>query len=803
MDTHFRAKAARAAAAHRRSFVLALALACAGCKSVPADRSASPSRVDSAAKAEAGPHKTAGKETLSAELAALESSDWVEVRQPPFSMRDDKTLRWRHSVLEPLVLLPSADRPDLSSALASSRPIVAANAAIVMAHWGAGQPTQKLVETIRTVEFPLGLRCAAVEALGLVQQPSPAGALRDLLQQFGADKDEPLAKLPDLHADLLRALARHAEPGDENWLTAALHSRAWQVRYEALSAWAVLGPNQDLPPTAIDLRGDRDPRIRAAALRAIAAHRDPHAIEYLQEGLADRTFDVHLAAIAALGELCSDDARTLLGKLKSHRFDLSRAATVGALAAAGMHAEVEAAANDASSQVRLAVAQTLAQAAQEGRQVAAQTVVTAQNLARDASAEVQQQAIASLSSWPLEQAGPVLLLAIAQGGYVARTTAAAQLAARWPAAADFPVDAAVESRASAIADLKDLWSRQYGAINDAAVAAKAEARQLITLSEDRVQELQQLVMTLGQANLPQAARRQTIDALSLAGPQLVVALERRIDTTEPLPSALYEEVLPGVSRTFSLLQRLTAKDVTERRAAAAEMAVETATVALSPLALNRLAELVEAEQDPLVWRSALTAVASDTRDTAVRMAYAAIGHASVEVRRGACEYLAAHGDPRHGEILLGVLQDPDREVVLSAVRALGAVRTLDDPQPLLRMLVSPDKQLQLEAALSLSRLRVRQGLGVLERLAADADSEVRLRIAKAMGEVADQSFLPVLMTMLTDQAAVRQATMISLAQIAGIDVVAHEDGAALSNDEKVRRWQFWYREHQDQESEQR
>jgi HEAT repeat protein len=389
--------------------------------------------------------------------------------------------------------------------------------------------------------------------------------------------------------------------------------------------------------------------------------------------------------------------------------------------------------------VRLAVAKTLAQAAQKDRLVAAQTVVTAQNLARDASAEVQQQAIDSLSGWPLEKAGPVLLLAIAEGGYRGRKTAAAQLSARWPAAADFPVDAAAERRTAAIADLKRLWGEKYGATNDLAAAAHAEAQQLLTLSDDRVQEL----------------------------------------------------------------QRLPSRDATERRAAAAEMAVETATALLSPLALNRLAELVKDEKDPLVWRSILTAIAGDPRDAAAGIAYEAIGNASVEVRRGACEYLAAHGDPRHGQILLGVLQDPDRTVVLAAVRALGAVRILDDPEPLVRMLLSPDRHLQLEAALSLSRLHAPQGAEVLERLASDADLEVRLRAAKAMGEVADQTFLPVLVTLLTDQPVVQQAALTSMEQIACKDVVAPEDGSALSNEEKVRRWQLWYRKRQDRDPETR
>ncbi|HEV3137706.1 MAG TPA: HEAT repeat domain-containing protein [Pirellulales bacterium] len=740
MDAHLRFKASRAAATQYGSFAFALALACAGCQSISGDRSVRNSGVEAVANNASELPSIALDAALPVELAGLESSDWIEVPRQPFVKCDDNTVFWRHSELERLVNLAPAERPDLSPALASCRPIVATNAAIVMARWGAAPPVEKLFEAIHDTEMPQALRCAAAEALGLVRQPSAAAALRKALSQFSADKSGAVESLPELQAHLLRALARQSEPGDEKWFTLALRSPAWQVRYEALGGWAAIATKQDLPPAAVDLRTDRDPRVRAAALRAIAAHRAPHAIEYLQEALGDGTIDVQLAAIEALGELGSDDAGILLSKLKGHPFDLARAATVGAMAAAGMDAEVEAAAKDTSWQVRVAVAQTLAQAGHQSRKVAASTVVMAQNLARDANGDVQRQAIAALSTWPLEQAGPVLLLAVSEGGYLARKTAAAQLAARWPAAADFFADEPTERRTAAIAELKRLWSETHRAIDGAAVADDAEEQPLIAFSEERVE---------------------------------------------------------------GVLERLSSKDVTERREAAAELAVRTATVQLGQLALNRLAELVESEQDPLVWRRVFSAIAGDSRDSAVRIADTAIGNASVEVRRGACEYLTAHGDPRHGAALLGVLQDPDRTVALAAVRALGATGSVNDPQPLLRMLDSPDKQLQLEAALSLSRLHADQGTLALERLCSDADVDLRVRAANAMGELADPTLLPALMTMLTDQTAVAHAAMTSLSQIAQTDVAAEDEATNLTDEAMVRRWQLWYREYQDQDHEKR
>ncbi len=809
MDTiEFRiARAAVFFGVKRAGIALLLALCCTGCKSTPTNpfladhRGEKASPDDTAAGADADESKSAAPSTV--DLTVLEKGGWFEKVSPPFEKRDPDERRWRHQEIDRLLAHPAQGHPDLSSALAGTDAVAAVNAAIVMVHWGIGEPIQQLVAAVREKSLPMNARCAAAEALGAVHPSSPAPQLRELLQEFAGPVDKngtpatAEGQNPELTAVLIRALARHAQPGDEKWFTAALRSPAWYVRIEGLAAWAAI-PDQELPLAAVDLRSDQDARVRAAAVRAIAAHHDPHAIEYLQQALNDQVLDVRSVAVEALGDLGSEEAHAILSKLKKSRSELTRAASVTALAAAGMRDEVEAAAKDTSQHVRLAVAQTLGQAAQEGRQVAAQSVATAHDLTRDASAEVQRQAVASLAAWPIEQAGPVLLLAMAEGGYTARKESARQLAERWPAAAGFPVDAVAERRGAALAELKKSWSQQYGEINDAVAAAKIETQSLITLSEERIREVQNLVAALKQANLPEAVRRAALTTLAAAGPQLVPVLEQRLDLCDPLPRELYEDVLPGVSPVFAVLERLSSQDMLQRRAAATELVTQAAETALSPLALARLAELVEAEKDPVVWRGALMAVADDSHETAVRMAYIAVGHASVEVRRRACDYLAAHGDPRHAQVLVPVLDDPDATVVAAAVRALGYVGTLEDPQPLVRLLNAPDKQLRLEAAASLARLRAVQGVTALERLALDVDITVRVQAAQTMGAIADPAFLPTLMAMLGDRANVQRVAMLSLAQIAGVDVAVQEDGAVLTNDEKVHRWQLWYRDRQDQ-----
>jgi HEAT repeat protein len=192
-------------------------------------------------------------------------------------------------------------------------------------------------------------------------------------------------------------------------------------------------------------------------------------------------------------------------------------------------AEVEAAMGATARIARDAADQTVAEATERGRAVAGQAALAAGEVARDAGATVQVQAIESLSAWPIEQSGPMLMLALAEGNPVVRRAAAKQLADRWPPAAAFPLDAAVESRQAALAELRAQWVRQYGEINDAVVTAKAhaqqvlddaqevaddakqvsyQAQQLVGAAAESARQVQEIVVSLKQANLPEAARQE-------------------------------------------------------------------------------------------------------------------------------------------------------------------------------------------------------------------------------------------------------------------------------------------------------
>ena len=89
-------------------------------------------------------------------------------------------------------------------------------------------------------------------------------------------------------------------------------------------------------------------------------------------------------------------------------------------AAKDLASEVQAAFNATAAEARKAATDTVASAAERGRDVGAHAVETAEAVARETTNTVQVQAIDSMAAWPIEQAGPMLLLAIAEGGPAAR-----------------------------------------------------------------------------------------------------------------------------------------------------------------------------------------------------------------------------------------------------------------------------------------------------------------------------------------------------------------------------------------------
>lgn len=768
---------------HRRAAIALVSLAVAGgCRELHL-RPLKPGG-ESLAK-EPAAEKVAADPPAQPGSSPLDRDGWNAVSAPNPPLEGH---RWRDRQLEALMDVPADERPDLAAALASSRPNVSLNAAILLARSGDARGRDRLLETIRDRKARLPQRCAAAEAFASLKAPTPAVELRELIDRFGDFSSA--AYSPGLHAELLYGLAPLVEAGTEPCFATATKSPSPDVRL-AVARGCLRPADAALPEAVADLRTDNDPRVRAAALGAMAARHHPLALEAARNALTDFRLEVRLAAIAALGGIGGDEARKALARLDSEP-EVIRSAAILALGKLGDRDHVWSAAESSSWHVRQAAATALRAWPDRAG------VLLARKLLTDPSLEVEKEVLETLAAWPLETSGPVLLEAMGGNGYLSRKTAAAQLAERWPAATEFSADAPAERRAEMLGGIRAQWGRQFGAASLAAIAAdvRKTTDAAPPIDAQSVRQVADLVRRLQQA--PQGGESGALRELSARGAQLPQILEQLVEQEQVvLPDVLYTEVLPAYGPAFAALDGLTSHDVRQRRRAANRLAALAAQSPLSGLVLLRLSELGSAETDTLVWNGLTRAIHADAREPAVRLAYAGLSHNDPEVRRLTAEYLAAHPAPQHARLLVATLADSHYAVVLAAVKALGHPGMLGDASPLEQLLTSTDRPLRLATANSLAVLGVPSGAQTLELLAHDIDADTRQKAAQLMGDLADRRYAETLIGLLDDSTlGVRTAALAALSQVAGRDMADVPDDPPQSTLDRIERWQRWWRTEQ-------
>lgn len=709
---------------------------------------------------------------------------------------------WRHGALDEYLSVPPKRQPAWSGYLNSSHPVIAANAAICLARGGGDKPVAQLEAIVLQRELSLPLRQAAAESLAFVEGHPAEEALGRLADQFA----EKLAQgnsgyAGDLHAAVLRSLARHVVAAGEPRFADALESPSTEVKMAVLAAYA-RGGRGPLPTGALDLRYDPDPRIRGAALEAIAGCGMPDAVEMLQAALADYELSVRLTAIQGLGVLGRQEARPTLVRLMQSPGELVRVAAADALAMLGSLDDLAPAANDKSWRVRRVVADALGLLPYRD-EIGERTVELLRNLLEDDSVDVETAAVATLAEWPREHAVPLLLVALDRSSYRARKDAAELLARHWPESGRFPVDAPADERSRTLADLRRRWGGVERAESSQAELANSGSQESAepaeaSHTEDDLVSLETLLARFAGAGADTGAgaqaRAEVIAALDAYGDRLLPIVEELVlARRRPLPAFVYSEVLAARDPTFATIEQLASPDTPVRRRATATLVAQTAEGPLSPLALHRLAALAATENDPLVWHSIWQVIADEGAEPSILLAYAAIGHPAPEVRRKACEHLGRHPAPRHAAVLLPALDDPNPMVASAAVRALRHRGMLDDPAPLERLLAASDHHLRVDVAATLARNGAESGFAALERLAADGDPKVRVRVIQEMAGLGDPQFTPALMQLLDDNLlGVRHAALAALTEVVGHDVGRAADQPTPSLIQQIERWKAWW-----------
>ncbi|MEE8450904.1 MAG: HEAT repeat domain-containing protein [Thermoguttaceae bacterium] len=693
----------------------------------------------------------------------------------------ERVYRWRYPALEELLARPATKRPDLHGYLGDRSSTVVANASIALARLGDDAGAEHLADAVRTPALPSAMRCAAAEALatlsGSTTLPDPTALrlIRELIDQYGRPG---ASDHHELHEELILGLARHVDTADDKRFIAALQSPSEDVQVAALNAFSD-ERRGTLPPQIVKLTAHAAARVRTAALQTLAGRKHPEALARLSAALNDHDVRVRIEAVASLGQLGGSEAEATLQRLlDTSPHERIRGEAVTALGLMGVKRPVLETLDDESWQVRQRAARALARFPDRD------SAVAAEELLGDPSVKVQSEVITALGQWPLPLAGPILIEALDSSCLTTRHAAAEQLATRWAPAADLADGTKEKVSSDRLDELRIGFRQQFGGIDHNALSrALAGRRPERTIPASEVDRIEGMVV------------RGDIAQIEQLGPELLPALEQIVfDRQQALPVAIYRKVLLRHGPEYIALDQMDMSDLLPRRRATAKLAELAGERPLSRLATLRLYQLVAGDPDQLVWQNALRAVERNPHEPAIRLAYTATGHPSPEVRRRACENLAACPQPQHAQVLLETLKDKDTSdsVVCAAVHALGALGRIDDTGPLQRLMAATNENVRVETAIALARLGDKKGTAGLERLAHSNDPAVQYRVAVAMGEMPDPAFVPILIGLLDAKMAVSRGALNSLPKVLGRDVASENGQSSATTTQRIQRWKRWY-----------
>ncbi len=140
------------------------------------------------------------------ELAALNQGVWIRTFRPAGSVPDPDAFRWHSPAIDEMLAMPAERQPNFTALLTSQQPLVAINAAIVLARVGGEVAQEKLVDAVpRPIsQTPLAPRGGG--SLGGAEKPSALEPLRELTDQYGNF----LESCRRLHPRVARRTARTA-----------------------------------------------------------------------------------------------------------------------------------------------------------------------------------------------------------------------------------------------------------------------------------------------------------------------------------------------------------------------------------------------------------------------------------------------------------------------------------------------------------------------------------------------------------------------------------------------------------------
>jgi HEAT repeat protein len=681
-------------------------------------------------------------------------------------------------------LSPTHERPSprLTKTLSAATRCAAAEAWCLVLAASAADPVDGLAPAGRLLErtgLPNEIRAELFRGVARWVRPVNIPRLENALRE-GEGKQRAPTAIRRAAIDACLVYAIWNQPAADGRKTTVPAS----AQAEAKSAW---------PETVMNCRIDPDVEVRRSFIRWLGFARSEESFDLLKTQADGVDLGLRQAAMESLATLHTDQAHAELRAMAAKTHEALRASAVQALAAWGLQ-DVTPFARDPSPVVRRVVALEL------GKHATLDSAILLSGLAVDNNAGVQLAAVRAAQGWPDALAFPLLLHAMRDSSAKTRLAAAQFLSDRKKVARSYRFDAPPEKREAAVNAIASEIGSSLSYLDQ---VLNREPRATAEVNELRSAEIRIHLAALIENPGETSAAREWLAGIGARDVPLVEAFLQ--GPTKVPPDVIYHDVLPKVSPVYAALVELESTDVTIRRRGAKTLADRGRAATLSRPVLRRLRELLSHEADEPVWRSALTAVASDSTDECADVANLALAHRSAEVRQLGCEYLAHHGQPAHAVWLLDLIEDRSRSVQLAAVRALGncgnqvAVRGLKPSEgrrtsPNLRsLLTSPDQELRFAAAVSLCRLGAAEGMQELVRLSYHSNPRVREQAVKEMGLSGQTRFVEHLVTLgWTEQNdQVRQTILESLNRLVPPENRPPAIGGTTASDAKIKCWVQW------------
>lgn len=499
------------------------------------------------------------------------------------------------------------------------------------------------------------------------------------------------------------------------------------------------------PENIMQIRWDADANIRGNFGYWAALVRHPDAEAILTSQLKDADLMVQNKAIANLGLLNSESALQTLKAQSTRPQANARVAAATGLSTWGAQ-YLSTLRTDSSSAVRLAVAEGL------GRTPSADAALMLKSLISDRSTEVQLAVIDSISSWPDELAVPLLLEGILEGVFKTRRSSVLRLVERTGVGGSISIEASREERNTAVQKLVQSGELPGGFWTQ---LMQKGIHQKTPINQGRLAEIQAYFQNLINHPRESAEYQHALQELSHLTPDEVSTLEKLIlETSIAIPEEIYTELLPELDKNYEALNKLTSSHVSDRRQAAQQLFLSSQNASLNPVVVRRLRKLMASEQDRLVWRIVMEAVARDSYEETAQLALLAINHNWPDIRILGCDHFGSHGSPQYAPWILPLLKDKNISVQLAALKALGQCHNpvaisgiqntgaSEEASPSLRGLMTHSNQrIRFQSVVALSRLGDFEGMQELVRLSKDPSNTVRKDAVREMGNSGQTRFV--------------------------------------------------------------